>query len=68
NCATQITTLTPPENVDDNQYLSSDSPVPFNNNPVLLIDEDPIEEIEVMPISSGSGYYPYDYQTTRTKR
>ncbi|CAF2154696.1 unnamed protein product [Rotaria magnacalcarata] len=68
NCATQITTLTPPENVDDNQYLSSDSPVPVNNNPVLLIDEDPIEEIEVMPISSGSGYYPYDYQTTRTKR
>ncbi|CAF4128018.1 unnamed protein product [Rotaria socialis] len=68
NCATQITTLTPLESVDDNQYLSSDYPVPVKNNPVLLIDEDPIEEIEVMPISSGAGNYPYDYPTTRTKR
>ncbi|CAF0976886.1 unnamed protein product [Rotaria sordida] len=64
-CATQITTLTPIETVEDNQDLSTDSSLPIDNNQVLVIDEIPTEELELMPISSGFGYYPYNYPTTR---
>ncbi|CAF4334044.1 unnamed protein product, partial [Rotaria sordida] len=58
-CATQITTLTPIETVEDNQDLSTDSSLPIDTNQVLVIDEIPTEELELMPISSGFGYYPY---------
>ncbi|CAF3153094.1 unnamed protein product [Rotaria sp. Silwood2] len=64
-CATQITTLTPTETIEDNQDISTDSPLPIDTNQVLVIDENPTEELELMPISSGFGYYPYSYPTTR---
>jgi hypothetical protein len=41
------------------------SPLPIDNNQVLLVDEIPVEEVELMPISSGFGYYPYHYPTTK---
>ncbi|CAF3807310.1 unnamed protein product [Rotaria sp. Silwood1] len=64
-CATQITTLTPTELVEDNQDISIDSSLPIDSNQVLVIDKTPTEEFELMPISSGFGYYPYNYPTTK---
>lgn len=68
NCATQITTLTPPEIVEKDQDSSSDSSLSIDNKSVLLVEENPEEDVEFMPISSGAGYYPYNYPTTRTDR
>ena len=41
------------------------SSLPIDTNQILVIDETPIEEIEEMSISSGFGYYPYHYPTTK---
>jgi hypothetical protein len=45
-----------------------DSPLPIDNNHILLVDEIPFEEFELMPIASGFGQYPYNYPTTKTAR
>ena len=45
-----------------------DSPLPADSDRVLLVEEIPTEEIDLMPISSGFGYYPYNYPTTITDR
>ncbi|CAF5137744.1 unnamed protein product, partial [Rotaria sp. Silwood1] len=46
-CATQITTLTPTEPVEDNQDISIDSSLPIDSNQVLVIDKTPTEEFEL---------------------
>lgn len=56
DCGTQITTLTPTEAIED---IAADSPLPTDDNPVLLADD----QVALMPISSGFGYYRYNYPT-----
>jgi hypothetical protein len=54
--------------IDDNPELSVHSPSFIDNNQLLLVDEIPVEEFELMPISSGFANYPYMYPTTTTQR
>lgn len=40
----------------------------LDHDQLVLQNEIPVEEVELMPISSGFGYYPYNYPTTITQR
>jgi hypothetical protein len=50
------------------QKRTSRSSSQLDYDHLVRLNEIPVEEVELMPISSGFGYYPYNYPTTITDR